>query len=77
MGLFVDVPTPFFEEFLDKIKSLSYPKAKIDLFVYIGVPYHEKMMENFIAQHGRKYASVKLVLPRDNVAESEARHLAM
>ncbi|XP_043280130.1 procollagen-lysine,2-oxoglutarate 5-dioxygenase isoform X2 [Venturia canescens] len=77
MGIFVDVATPFLEEFLDKIRLLSYPKSKIHLFTYVDVAYHEEIVEKFVTEHGKKYASVKKIVPGDSVQNSHARHLAM
>lgn len=37
LSLFVVQPTPFFEEQLEKIYKLDYPKKKIHLFVYNNV----------------------------------------
>ena len=37
LGIFVEQPTPFFMEFLEKIAALNYPKNKISLFVHSQV----------------------------------------
>lgn len=37
LGLFVEQPTPFFAEFLDKIAALNYPKDKISLWIHSQV----------------------------------------
>jgi len=34
MALMVELPTPFLEEYFDRIKNLTYPKSKIDLFLH-------------------------------------------
>lgn len=34
MSLFIEQPTPFLEEFLQKIYAILYPKDKINLFVH-------------------------------------------
>lgn len=33
ISVFVDKPTPFFDEFLDKIENLDYPKSRIFLSI--------------------------------------------
>ena len=37
IGVFVEHPTPFMEEFLHKMLALSYPKDKIHLYIHCGV----------------------------------------
>jgi hypothetical protein len=37
MAIFIEQPTPFFEEFLVNIVNLVYPKDKIDLFIHNSV----------------------------------------
>ena len=34
MAIFIEYPTPFIEEFFEKIQQLSYPKFKIDLLLH-------------------------------------------
>lgn len=33
LSIFVDKPTPFFEEFLDKIEKIDYPKKRLYLSI--------------------------------------------
>lgn len=37
MGLFVEHPTAFLEEFFNNIAGLAYPKEKIDLILHYSV----------------------------------------
>ena len=37
MGLFIEKPTPFLEEYLTKIAELDYPKEKMCLLVHNAV----------------------------------------
>ena len=37
VSLFFEQPTPFVEEFLERIANLKYPKSRIDLFVHNNV----------------------------------------
>lgn len=39
IGIFVEKPTPFLEEFLQSILALEYPKNKISLFVHNAVSW--------------------------------------
>lgn len=34
MGLFIEKPTPFIPEFLNRMMQLDYPKKRIDLLVH-------------------------------------------
>ena len=37
VGVFIEQPTPFIEEFLTKLVALKYPKDKIHLYIHNGV----------------------------------------
>jgi len=37
VAVFIEQPTPFLEEFLDKIYHIDYPKQKLHLFVHNSV----------------------------------------
>ena len=37
MAVFVYVPTPFIDEFFQKLVALNYPKNKIDLYIFNAV----------------------------------------
>ena len=34
MGLFIEKPTPFIPEFLNRMMQLDYPKKRIDLLIH-------------------------------------------
>ncbi|XP_046639801.1 procollagen-lysine,2-oxoglutarate 5-dioxygenase 1-like isoform X1 [Daphnia pulicaria] len=74
VGMFIENPTPFFEEFLHKFLALSYPKDKIHLYIHNGASYHGKQITGFVESHGAEYASVKLVNHEENVKEWHARN---
>jgi hypothetical protein len=42
IGVFIEQPTPFFEEFLAKLHGLNYPKDKIHLFIHNAVTDKQK-----------------------------------
>ncbi|XP_037906818.1 procollagen-lysine,2-oxoglutarate 5-dioxygenase [Hermetia illucens] len=77
MSVFVEKPMPFFEEFLDGILSLNYPKSSINLFIHCNVPYHDKLVNKYVLDFGVEYKTVKLLLSADNIDEKEARKLAV
>lgn len=77
MALFIEKPVPFLEEFFDLILALDYPKQKLDLFIHNAVDYHSDVVNAFIETFSSQYASIKTILPSDNVIEHDARDLAM
>lgn len=78
ISLFIEFPTPFLEEYFDKILSLNYPKDKIHIFIHNRVEYHEKLVETFL-EHAKneKYLSVKALNYKDGITEATARELAV
>lgn len=68
---------PFFEEYLDGVLSLEYPKNLINLFIHNNVKYHKDLVAKFIANYGGEYKTVKTVIVEDNVNEADARDLAV
>lgn len=78
IALFVENPTPFLEEYFDKIFSLNYPKNKVHIFVHNRVEYHTKLVETFMEHAGNeKYLSVKGINFKDGISEATARELAV
>jgi len=77
LGIFIERPIPFMEEFFQKILRLEYPKDKITLFLHNAAPYHDEIVSDFISKHSGSYASVKTILPTDNTKEWHARNLAV
>jgi hypothetical protein len=37
VAVFIEQPTPFLEEFFDKLYNIEYPKEKLHLFVHNSV----------------------------------------
>lgn len=77
IALFIPKPTPFFEDFLRKVKDLKYPKNKINLFIYNSVEYHEEELEKFVKKYKNFYNGVKQIKPEDKVDEVHAKTLAV
>ena len=48
IAIFIEQPTPFIEEFFEKIIALDYPKEKIDIFIHNSSPYHDKDLKKFL-----------------------------
>jgi len=77
VGVFIEQPTPFFEEFLAKLHGLNYPKDKIHLFIHNAAEYHATMVDVFVKEHSDEYASIKLIRSDANVKEWRARDLGV
>lgn len=77
LGVFVEKPMPFFEEFLDRILSIDYPKEKINFFIHSNVKYHEETVYKFIERFGKEYNSYKSIVYDDSVNEVNGRSLAV
>jgi len=77
IGVFIEQPTPFMEEFLIKLVALAYPKDKLHLFIHNAASYHTAQVDAFIEEHGKEYQSVKLIRDDDNVKEWHARNLGI
>ncbi|KAK6634910.1 hypothetical protein RUM44_000157 [Polyplax serrata] len=77
IAVFISKPTPFIDEFLQKLSQLKYPKNRIDLFVYNNVEYHEKNVNDFLKKFSKKYKTVKQIKPEDDVTETHAKTLSI
>ncbi|XP_034933747.1 procollagen-lysine,2-oxoglutarate 5-dioxygenase isoform X1 [Chelonus insularis] len=77
IAVFIDRPTPFLEEFLDKVQKQTYPKSKLFLFVYNNEVYHDGLVRSWIDKYGDKYKSLKVIHPDDQIDVSTARNLAL
>ncbi|XP_046593466.1 procollagen-lysine,2-oxoglutarate 5-dioxygenase isoform X1 [Neodiprion lecontei] len=76
ISIFLANPTPFLEEFLEKIYKQAYPKSKLHLFIYNNVPYHSELINEFVESYAHEYKSVKQILPQDDISEVRARDFA-
>lgn len=76
MGIFVNINTPFIEEFFDKISKLDYPKDKIHLYIYNKMPFHNSTVQDWISKNPG-YLSIKKIGPDETVNEALARNLAI
>ncbi|XP_064641909.1 procollagen-lysine,2-oxoglutarate 5-dioxygenase 1-like isoform X4 [Lineus longissimus] len=74
MGIILPHPTPFINEFFQRIAKLDYPKQKIDLYVFNRVEHHSKDVTAFLETHSDEYHSVKSVTPDQNQLETEGRN---
>ena len=82
LALFIEQPTPFLPEFMERIASLTYPRSKIDLFVHTAVEFHDKDITEFLEATNnensvQKWNSVTHLKADERVAERTARNLGV
>lgn len=75
VAVFIEIPTPFLEEFLQQLLNMEYPKSKIHLLLRNNVEYHETEVDEFYEKNAKYFASAKRVKPSDFITESEARNI--
>ncbi|XP_041094358.1 multifunctional procollagen lysine hydroxylase and glycosyltransferase LH3-like [Polyodon spathula] len=61
IGVFIEQPTPFFPEFLERLVTMDYPSDKISLFIHNNEVYHEKHIQAFWEKHKDKFHKTKVV----------------
>ncbi|TNM93932.1 hypothetical protein fugu_002108 [Takifugu bimaculatus] len=76
VGVFIEKATPFLEEFLERLTVMSYPTARLRLFIHNNVVYHERHIHRFWERHRALFLDAQLVGPEENLPESKARNMA-
>ncbi|XP_053492740.1 procollagen-lysine,2-oxoglutarate 5-dioxygenase 2 [Ictalurus furcatus] len=77
IGVFIEQPTPFLPEFLQRLLTLDYPKDKLDVFFHNTEVYHEKHLQAFWEENKNVFHSFKVVGPEEILTQGEARNLGM
>ena len=82
LAVFIEQPTPFMDEFWEKLVGLQYDKSSIDLFVHNNVEYHERQAAEFVEywRSGNEvdsFHSVEYIPWSGGVGELEARSRAV
>ncbi|GAA6081847.1 procollagen-lysine,2-oxoglutarate 5-dioxygenase 2 isoform X1, partial [Tachysurus ichikawai] len=77
IGVFIEQPTPFLPEFLQRLLTLDYPKDKLDIFIHNNEVYHEKHLQPFWEENKNVFHSIKVVGPEEILSQAEARNLGM
>uniref|UniRef100_A0A8C9W2M4 procollagen-lysine 5-dioxygenase n=1 Tax=Scleropages formosus TaxID=113540 RepID=A0A8C9W2M4_SCLFO len=77
VGVFIEQPTPFLPEFLERLLTLDYPKNKLSIFVHNNEVYHEKHLQRFWEENKNVFKSFKVVGPEENLSQGEARNMGM
>ncbi|XP_051969736.1 procollagen-lysine,2-oxoglutarate 5-dioxygenase 2-like isoform X2 [Xyrauchen texanus] len=77
VGVYIEQPTPFLPEFLERLQTLDYPKDKLAIFVHNSEVYHEKHIQKFWEENKDVFHSFKVVGPEENLNQREARNMGM
>lgn len=75
ISVFVDKPTPFFDEFLNRIENIDYPKSRLFLSITTLVEYHKKQVDQFISRIGNQYNGT-FVFHKTTEENIHARHFS-
>jgi hypothetical protein len=73
MSVFVEEPTPFIEEFFQKLSLLTYPKQRMEVSIHCGVEYHMKHAQEFKSKHLGQYKEMYLFGTKDYATQRDAR----
>ncbi|KAL4635866.1 procollagen-lysine,2-oxoglutarate 5-dioxygenase 2-like [Arapaima gigas] len=77
VGLFIERPTPFLPEFLERLLVLDYPKDHLSVFIHNREVYHEKDVQRFRQENGAIFRSFTVVGPAGGLSQGEARNMGM
>ncbi|XP_005814171.1 procollagen-lysine,2-oxoglutarate 5-dioxygenase 3-like [Xiphophorus maculatus] len=77
LSVFIEHPTPFLDEFLQRLVTMNYPKTRIRLFIHNNVVYHEQHIQRFWERHRVLFPDAVLVGPEENLPEEKARTMAI
>uniref|UniRef100_A0A8C2HDP5 procollagen-lysine 5-dioxygenase n=1 Tax=Cyprinus carpio TaxID=7962 RepID=A0A8C2HDP5_CYPCA len=72
IAVFIEQPTPFLEEFLERLATLSYPHTRLRLFIHNNVVYHEQHVERFWTRHRSLFPGARIVGPEENLKQDQA-----
>ncbi|XP_062901467.1 procollagen-lysine,2-oxoglutarate 5-dioxygenase 2 isoform X1 [Mobula hypostoma] len=76
VGIFIERPTPFLPEFLERLLTIDYPREKLNFFIHNKEVYHEKHLHKFWKKYKGKL-KVKFVGPEEVLSEGDARNMGM
>ncbi|XP_033839766.1 multifunctional procollagen lysine hydroxylase and glycosyltransferase LH3 isoform X1 [Periophthalmus magnuspinnatus] len=77
VAVFIEKPTPFMEEFLERLTTMTYPPSRLRLFIHNNVVYHERHVDSFWQRHKDLFPDAVLVGPEENLQEEDARTMAV
>ncbi|XP_048397961.1 procollagen-lysine,2-oxoglutarate 5-dioxygenase 2 isoform X2 [Stegostoma tigrinum] len=76
VGIFIEQPTPFLPEFLERLLTINYPREKLKFFIHNKEVYHERHIHKFWEKH-KGELEVKFVGPEEILSEGDARNMGM
>ena len=77
LALFIESPTPFLLEVLEKVTQLDYPKDKISLWIHCNTLHHETLVHGWVELVQTLYRNVTYVGPDRAIQESVAKDTAI
>eukprot|EP00918_Siedleckia_nematoides_P034694 GHVU01075451.1.p1 GENE.GHVU01075451.1~~GHVU01075451.1.p1 ORF type:complete len:720 (+),score=75.26 GHVU01075451.1:2-2161(+) len=77
IGMFLEHPTAFAEEYFQNIAELVYPKSKIDLYIHYTEEFHARHVMDFMDLYGTHYNSVRVQKPDSDLNSWTARNKAL
>ncbi|XP_067117894.1 multifunctional procollagen lysine hydroxylase and glycosyltransferase LH3 [Osmerus mordax] len=77
VSVFIEQPTPFLEEFLERLTTFNYPTSRMKLFIHNNVVHHEKHIQRFWERHRSEFPGARLVGPEENLQQAQARTMAV
>ncbi|KAG8431599.1 hypothetical protein GDO86_018021 [Hymenochirus boettgeri] len=77
LGVYIEQPTPFLPEFLERLVLLDYPRNRLSLYIHNSEVYHEKHIQAFWEKHKEDFSSLKIVGPEEALSQGEARDMGM
>uniref|UniRef100_A0A8C1NI27 procollagen-lysine 5-dioxygenase n=1 Tax=Cyprinus carpio TaxID=7962 RepID=A0A8C1NI27_CYPCA len=72
VAVFIEQPTPFLEEFLERLATLNYPHTRIRLFIH-----NNQHVERFWTRHRSLFPGVRTIGPEENLRQDQARTMAV
>ncbi|KAJ8281916.1 hypothetical protein COCON_G00044350 [Conger conger] len=77
IAVFIEHPTPFLPEFLERLTTLNYPMNRLRLFIHNNVVYHEQHIQQFWDRHRTVFPNPRIVGPEENLQHDLARTMAL
>ncbi|KAG9346407.1 hypothetical protein JZ751_006718 [Albula glossodonta] len=77
ISVFIEQPTPFLPEFLERLTTLNYPMSRLRLFIHNNVVYHEQHIQQFWELHRDEFPDTRVVGPEENLQHDQARTMAV
>lgn len=77
LAIFIPKPTPFLEEFMQKITDQNYPKNRLHLYLHNMAEFHTHMVAEWVDTVGREYQSIKYIPVEAGAKEWHSKNKAV